>query len=427
MDIISNRFPEVYSILLGIPEAEISVYHSKTGLDTFDTNGKRVHSGYDPAAEAVLQAGHITDTKKVTVFGIGFGYLITHLLDSRNFSEITGIILNRNIFLSCLKNKEMTFLKDERFHLKYNVGDIIPDNFAVVPPLLLSAEKTHYSVRDKLRIKLREGWSNKKWEDRYKELNNNMAANNEFIKKDPPVSELIEKLKNQSKPVMIIGAGPSIDKYIHEIKNYSGHFFIIALDAIYPQLVKRRIHPDIVVVLESNDQTINFFSRETIELTNQKTKLIYFPTISPKILQVWPNKRYLAHYYFSRKIFNVRKEDQLETQGSVIHPMLDFCKKTGVNNLVLAGIDFSFPGRKFYADGTPSNFNINEVSLVKITSWNGGEVESQQNYIEYLRDTEDFFRKNPQIQVYNISEVGAFIDGTKHMKLIDVVKELNIV
>ena len=186
MDIISNRFPEVYSILLGIPEVEISVYRSKTGLDTFDTNGKRVHSGYDPAAEAVLQAGHITDTKKVTVFGIGFGYLITHLLDSRNFGEVTGIILNRNIFLSCLKNKEMTFLKDERFHLKYNVGDIIPDNFAVVPPLLLSAEKTHYSVRDKLRIKLREGWSNKKWEDRDKELNNNMAANNEFIKKPPP-------------------------------------------------------------------------------------------------------------------------------------------------------------------------------------------------------------------------------------------------
>lgn len=427
MEIISKRFPDVYSELLDIPEIEINVYNANSGLDTFETNGIRVHSKYDPAAEAELQASHITNTQNATVYGIGFGYLITHLLESKNCGDVTGMIMNRNIFLSCLKNKEMPFLNDERFLLIFNSKEIIPDHFAVIPPLLLMAEKKHYSVRDKLRIKLREDWSNKKWQDQDKKLKNNMTANMEYIKNDPPVSELIEKFNGQSMPVMIIGAGPSIDHYFQEIEKYKNNFFIIALDAIYPQLVKRKIHPDIVVVLDTSDMNVKFFDNETIKFTIQKTNLIYFPTISPKILQAWPYKRYLAHYFFSRKYLNVQKEDQLETKGSVIHPMLDFCKKTGVKKMVLAGIDFSFPGRKYYAKDTSIDPKFNVESLVKITSWNNGEVESQQNYIEYLRDTEDFLRINKQIQVYNISETGAYIAGAYHLKLTETVRELGVV
>ena len=59
----------------------------------FDANGMRIHGGYDPSAEAELQARHFIYTKNATVFGIGFGYLIAQLLESKNIVTVIGIIM----------------------------------------------------------------------------------------------------------------------------------------------------------------------------------------------------------------------------------------------------------------------------------------------------------------------------------------------
>lgn len=426
MKIISKRFPEVFSSLNGIEVEKINIYTSKSRVDTFEAFGIRIHSAYDPIAEANLQMEPLKGDKKVSVFGIGFGYLITVLLESGFCDEVTGIIMNRSVFLSCLKNKELPFLKDDRFQLKYKADSELNSPFAVIPPLLLNAEKSLYSTRDKLRLKLREGWANNKWQQKNIELKNNISGNKKFIDKDPPISELIKKYENQPKPVMIVGAGPSLDIYIDQIDTFKENFFIIALDAIYPQLVQKGICPDIVVVLDPSDVNLEFFCDKTIEESAKKTNLVYFPTISPKIPPVWKNKRFVAYNKLSAVLLNPPEDDQLETQGSVIHPALDICRRINAVNIVLAGIDFSFPERKKYANGSKVNPIINEIGLVKIKSWSNGEVESQQNYIEYLRDTEDFFSENQNIQVFNISEIGAYIKGTRHLSITNTVMELGL-
>ncbi len=59
------------------------------------------------------------------------------------------------------------------------------------------------------------------------------------------------QLNSVSKPILVIGAGRSIDKLLPELAAHRQHFFIMCVDAALPALLQNGIHPDAVVAVES--------------------------------------------------------------------------------------------------------------------------------------------------------------------------------
>ncbi len=151
-------------------------------------------------------------------------------------------------------------------------------------------------------------------------------------------------LKAVKKPIMVLGAGPSLDSCISFLEQHQSKFFIIAVDAasgIYP-----RIKPDAIAILESQ----YWIQRAFIGLANSKIPIMMDMTSNPKIVHATGGK--LAFFYteYIKNDFFIKVNQRkllpmkLEPMGSVGLSALCLAEKLAAPNIPIfhTGLDFSW-------------------------------------------------------------------------------------
>ena len=58
-------------------------------------------------------------------------------------------------------------------------------------------------------------------------------------------------------PVVIVAAGPSLDKNIHILKEFQGKCLIICVDIVLFKLIENGIRPDFVINIDPHPETVN--------------------------------------------------------------------------------------------------------------------------------------------------------------------------
>jgi len=253
-----------------------------------------------------------------------------------------------------------------------------------------------------------------------------------FLKKS-----LIEKntpLKN--KKVLIISAGPSLDKNLEWIKENQDKFVIICVDVILRKLEKNSIIPDIVVSIDPSHLCGKYLTTEDEEFL--KNSAIIF--LSQQEESVIEKVKHL-NYYFSQ-VYPLSMElgysFSLPNVGTFSFAIAVFLK---ANEIYLVGNDAAFnqeTGSRYASDSSHEvkdffheqsevKENKNLVSAYDIIEVKGNfqdKIKSNRTLLSFKKDYESYLftldeKVKKSLKAYNLSD-GAYMEGLIPLKKEDI-------
>ncbi|MBI2399734.1 MAG: motility associated factor glycosyltransferase family protein [Deltaproteobacteria bacterium] len=265
---------------------------AKTGGATFKHKGRLFHSAYSPEKEAACQAEEITAKKPdwVLLFGLGCGHLLKALLE-KGFDKVLVYEPSMEILSGVLASVDLSGpLASKNVSLYADITAFISgirelDGFdtllayAAAPyKLSFTQEFIDFNTRvnnahitNKVCIKT-DIESRENWVENYFE-------NIKHLPECPPIDSLRSAFKGV--PMIIAGAGPSLQKNAHLLKEAKGKAIIVAAITAYKPLLKYGVVPDFVIASEKVDLPEYFTYGED----DLKTRLILAEVAHPGMFE----------------------------------------------------------------------------------------------------------------------------------------------
>ena len=181
-----------------------------------------------------------------------------------------------------------------------------------------------------------------------------------------PVFPSIEKLSFGSLPVLVLGAGPSLDETLNALESRfrefirspeSRPFRIICVDTCLGALKDRNITPDLAVILESQHWNLRDFTG--CRGWNVKAAVDF--SALPASTRTLGGEGFLFMTpWTSLRIFDRLKDAGLlpaviPPLGSVGLTAVEIARRISRGKIILSGVDFSFGLDKYHARGTPGH------------------------------------------------------------------------
>jgi len=339
---------------------------SKTGLDLpLLKNGKLLHSKYDPLKEA---SRFFTGNENFILFcGLGAGIQIEFFLNNfkskycavtevsfSNFKSLFKIIDFSHLIL----NKNLSFLpplESENFEKEF-INSYIP------------------AIHGNFEIKIL-----RPWEDFYKEkiskFEKKIQASLEKIQADVSTQaafgkiwmrNIMQNLKtaslirpfipktDPSKKAYILGAGPSLESALENIKKYRDSIVLFASDTAFPVLISAGIEADFFVTMDP--QNISYahcfkpFTKNTVGIFD----LCSNPILAREFLKNGNSFFFTksAHPFAQYASFFSAFPYMETGSGTVALAARSAALSLGFKDLEFLGLDFAYTDGKAYAAGT---------------------------------------------------------------------------
>lgn len=241
---------------------------------------------------------------------------------------------------------------------------------------------------------------------------------------------------NKYRPCIIAGAGPSLKRNGHLLKN-RGDIMLVSCLHNFHFFEDKDINVDYYVTLDAGAVTIEEVAeggRESADFYWERTKtkkLIAFIGTNPELLKKWQGEIYFYNSPVSSKAYMDALSAiepfncHVSTGGNVLGACLYIAKgHMGSNPIAYVGADFSFSYmRKFHA--WDSKYDKDLGSVLKMTDVYGNKVLSWQSYANFKAFFDQLALSVPGIWI-NCTEggtLGAFPEGNilaiKQMRLAD--------
>lgn len=430
-------------------DIEIDIINAKDGNKSMllKKNERQVYinSKYKPLDEAKKWAESINIKKNsiIVVFGFGLGHRLKEIAKRlSNEGMLIVIEPNKSIFQNALKqidlidilNKNNIYLivGEEEKEYKEQLWQLI--NWANVRNAIISNIPNYdklfneqylsfvKSINDLLFIRKSENdtyyHSNKRWTI-------NFFENIPYILQSINSKELFRQF--EEKPAIIVSAGPSLNKNVKLLKEIKDKAVIICVGTALRTLLKENIKPDLVIMIEgfpSGKRILQGINYDDIPL-------VYKTLVYPDVLKdhkgtkiVFSNTDIYAGENFNRYASDI---GYIPGGGSVAHNAFNLAINIGANPIILIGQDLAYSDGKTHADGTVyqnNKINIdNKINkLIRVEDIDGKEVLSKPEWYVFLKWFEKEIEKDNSQKIYiDATEGGAKINGTKVMKLRDVI------
>lgn len=242
----------------------------------------------------------------------------------------------------------------------------------------------------------------------------------------------LEQFKNLklNKPILIVAAGPSLNKQMPLLKKNQHLFTILAVDTVWPILHKNEITPDVLFALDSRSKP-SWDQNQVSENTCFAVDI----GCAPKL--VWWNNKNHMFTTTSMGIMGLLGRmgvfaDVLPTGGSVATSAFGFGLLLGGNPIVLIGQDLALTGGKDHADGYLHTYS--EKTLKNRTNdgfdvegYYGDQVRTERQLLFYKNWFENQIKNFPQTMVINSTEGGAKIYGSLQIPFEKVCEELSTI
>lgn len=251
-------------------------------------------------------------------------------------------------------------------------------------------------------------------------LAKNAIKNLCYIKESNYISEFIGRIPEEV-PVIIVSAGPSLDKNIDELKRAEGKAFIFATDTSVKYLIKHDINFDAMITIDSK--------KAGWHLKNEKCHNVPMFCVleaNTKFMEMHKGRkiwfRGSVYMYDLYNRFN-REFPIYNNGGSVATAAFTASVSLGFKNIVLIGQDLAYSGNVTHAGGTIKNIQGDKEGREFVESIDGSKVQTRYDWLIYLGWFEDAIRSIEDINVIDATEGGALIHGTKIMTLSDVIDQ----
>ncbi|RXJ93831.1 hypothetical protein CRV00_09175 [Malaciobacter molluscorum] len=264
----------------------------------------------------------------------------------------------------------------------------------------------------------------------YKEFIDIVSKTTNFIKKEYPFLKsdlMIRKKPLKDKKVLIISAGPSIDKNIEWIQKNQHKFVIICVDLILRKLERYNIKPDIITSIDPKEVIKDFFKLKNKDFIRDSS-IIFLSQQNEEVIKEVEN----LNFYFVQPMiisdepgFNIG----VSNVGTFSFSISLFL---GANEIYLAGSDAAFnqdTGSRYSDDDTKilidrieNDKNLQDNGIVSdsdVIEVKGNLKDTVKTNIELLRfkeSYETFIREFNELNLdfsfttYNLSD-GVYIEG----------------
>ncbi len=423
------------------------IYQPVSGQPKGDSGIIRLNSSYSPANEALCWSLQYRDMDMENVFlvhGFSNGMMIRELLKQADGKrqvlvyepiaeiffntlenyDISDLLVNTNLRIVVEKINEIS-LQNQIFQLIFSVYDakttlielthydrIFPEGAELLEK---NFEKASYLIS-----------VNKNTMKRFKDsMYLNQLYHFPYLKEQFLIKDL-ELAWEPDMPLVIVGAGPSLDKNIDVLKTMKGHVPILCMDSALATMQKHDLKPDFYMSIESA-KPLSLFDKEwlqgipflgdlgaTTELVNSS---------------VFEGKKIFCR--FTSLVAKVFERLHLPTPkysggGNVGTTAFAVAAEIGVNTIIFVGHDHAYSASgeahtKDRSEELKEGFVENLEDMVE--GYGGGMVQSRYDWKIYL----DWYEKSiPMLKdavVINATEGGARIAGTVEMPLEEVAKK----
>lgn len=406
-------------------------------------NGK-----YAPSAVAekwIADQGQLEDFATVVIIGISNGEHIRQIMKSAP-STVNILIYEPSyeIFRRAVEEIDLTFL----FQLDIPVGLIVEelngyesaiyfgrfityDNMVFLKVFIsgnyseLFPEKVGAFVKQlrKHTFDIEVGWNTTV---RYTDINaKNVFYNLPYLYEGYSVQEL-QGILPKDVPVIVVSAGPSLNKNIMDLKKAQGKACIIATDTAMKPLLNAGIIPHLFVIVDGL-KPAELFQHKDIS----RVAMVTMTAVSVEPMKLHKGKKFF--YYsgsslenqilteLSQKECEDRTLPNLPTGGSVATSAYSLGIYMGAETIILVGQDLAMTRNRTHADGTfqdkMDEIDTKSGEYFEIESIDGGKVLTRSDFKLYLDWFEKYIKMWSHITAVDATEGGALIHGSKVMTL----------
>lgn len=237
----------------------------------------------------------------------------------------------------------------------------------------------------------------------------------------------------KDKKVLLISAGPSLDKELNWIRENQNKFIIICVDVILRKLEKNQIIPDIVFSIDPSYLCAKYLTCENKEFL-KNSAIVFLSQQHEETLNATKG----LNIYFSQVLFLSHKLGYSFSLSNVGIFSFAFSLFLGGNELYTIGNDAAFnqeTGSRYAEDSSykqkeilifeeNNDKNIKQISQEDIVEVRGNLreiIKSNRNLLNFKYDYETYLHgvDKSNIKLYNLSD-GAYIDGLTPISSLDV-------
>lgn len=232
------------------------------------------------------------------------------------------------------------------------------------------------------------------------------------------IKDFFRSIPNRALPVILVGAGPSLDKNITELEKAKGKALIVAASHAVKSFSKAGIVPDLVAEIEPAAD-LGFLDDDT----ERQYRLLLSAKCARSSQIHYKGK--CIYFGFEKDFLPFSFDDHTGeyeiSGGSVMTDMFDLFVMNGFRTIILVGQDLA------YGEGgvTHTDAEIQQSAYatkrIPVPGINGGTVYSRYDWIRYRDYLEMRIHQFPEVNVIDATEGGVMIGGTEVMTLSQAV------
>lgn len=299
---------------------QFEVFVAKSGVPSVKhiPSGVLVHSAFDPLREASEIAKRLLNAPgdTIIVIGSGLGYLSNALSEGGKHARSVEVFPELDVLArQCITDRrDLRAVRNDK-SVSEGAGQVYIAPYVLALCDLLS-EDARRGVNE-LRVRAAS-------QSKYRPL----IAANEAVNAEPLAT--IRHLKlgecTSAKPVVIVGAGPSLNWCLPAISRFRSDLIIVAASGAVPSLWKSALIPDWTIALEAQATVA-----QDLECLPDGARVVVFPWTNPDVLSA---KRW--------SIAIAGTDFALNTGGGTTAlTAADFAAKISCGHLFLVGMDLS--------------------------------------------------------------------------------------
>mgnify|MGYP001323997347 CR=1 FL=1 len=257
------------------------------------------------------------------------------------------------------------------------------------------------------------------------DIQENTFENLPHLASAPDVGELEGKFKDT--PLILVGAGPSLDESIEFLRSVQDKAIIVASNSPYRKLINQGIKPHLVVTADPLSPTLAGFENVSLEGVPLACPFSAYPEIVKRF-----SGRILSWCTFNPIVDVLREQrgEKLGTKilekGTVSACILDLARLFGCKKVLFIGQDMSVrdDGRYYSEDtsysDTGAHYNTSS-SGQRLPGNTQEKVLVEGRLFVYLKTFEQFIEQQPSVEYRNLARTGVKIAGAPYQTYEDAI------